>query len=147
MSHPREPLEQPSPLELTWWLWREPKDSWSWVSFFKSLTPEFQCKLFLLFPGPGLNLAVKTVFPLGAENIILPAQGSSDTSSLKTIQDLVLPFICVCLGTRYGVGRLSCHPVMGEGTSVLQSVLSPCWHSFPWKFSCQCPCFCFGLWP
>lgn len=42
------------------------------------------------------------------ENIILPARGSSDTSSFKTIQGLVLPFICVLLGTRCGVGRLSC---------------------------------------
>lgn len=97
------------------------------MDFFKSLTPEFQCILFLLHPVPELNLAVKIVFPLVVENIILPAQGSSDTSSLKTIQDLVLPFVCVRLGTRCGVGRLSCHPVTGEGTSVSQSVLSPCW--------------------
>lgn len=97
------------------------------MNFFKSLTPEFQCILFLLYPVPEVNLVVKTVFPLVVENVILPAQGSSDTSILKAIQDLVLPFICVLLRDKVWVGRLSCHPVAGEGTSVLQSILSPCW--------------------
>ena len=88
-----------------------------WV--FQVTDSRIQIHTFYCFPVTELKLAVKTVFPLMVENLILPIQGSSDTSSFKAIWDFYPPFyFCPPLWDKVG-GREAELPAVTVGRETL----------------------------